>query len=76
MVEYLQNSGDPYQTPRSAAPDLGLHCLPNTLLGVSTLEWVKGEIFDRVNSCQDGSKMAMSSAAILLFMSVFATVSL
>ena len=23
---------DPYQTPRSAAPDLGLHCLPITIL--------------------------------------------
>ena len=24
----------------SAASDLGLHCLPNTLLGVSRLKWV------------------------------------
>ena len=33
MVERFANSGDPDQTPRSAASDLGLHCLPITLLG-------------------------------------------
>ena len=27
MVELIANSGDPDQTPRSAASDLGLHCL-------------------------------------------------
>ena len=37
MVELIANSGDPAQTPRSAASDLGLHCLPITLLGVSGL---------------------------------------
>ena len=40
MVELFANSGDPDQTPHSAASDLGLHCLPNTLLGVSRLQWV------------------------------------
>ena len=40
MVELLANSGDPDQTPRSSASDLGLHCLPITLLGVSRLQWV------------------------------------
>ena len=42
MIELFANSGDPDQTPRSAASDLGLHCLPITLLGVSGLQWVKG----------------------------------
>ena len=28
MVELFANSGDPNQTPRSAASDLDLHCLP------------------------------------------------
>ena len=41
MVELFANSEDPDQTPRSAAADLGLHCLPITLLGVSRLKWVK-----------------------------------
>ena len=41
MVELFANSGDPDQTPRSAASDLGLHCLPVTCLGVSSLQWVK-----------------------------------
>ena len=39
-LNYLQ-TGDPDQTPRSAASDLGLHCLPITLLRVSRLQWVK-----------------------------------
>ena len=40
-AELLANSGDPDQTPRSATPDLGMHCLPITFLGVSRLQWVK-----------------------------------
>ena len=37
MAKLFVNSGDPDQTPRSAASDLGLHCLPITLLRVSRL---------------------------------------
>ena len=33
MFKLFANSEDPDQTPRSAASDLGLHCLPITLLG-------------------------------------------
>ena len=40
MAKLFANSGDPDQTPRSAASDLGLHCLPVTLLLVSRLQWV------------------------------------
>ena len=40
MVALFANIGDPVQTPQSAASDLGLHCLPDTLLGVSRLQWV------------------------------------
>ena len=43
MAKLLANSGDPDQTPHSAASDLGLHCLPVTLLRVSRLQWVKGK---------------------------------
>ena len=39
MAKLFANSGDPDQTPRSAASDLGLHCLPITLLRVSRLQW-------------------------------------
>ena len=35
IAKLFANSGDPDQTPRSAASDLGLHCLQITLLGVS-----------------------------------------
>ena len=41
MVELFANSGDPDLTPRSAASDLGLHCLPPTLLEVCRLQCVK-----------------------------------
>ena len=40
MAKLFANSGDPDQTPHSAASDLGLHCLPSTLLRVSRLQWV------------------------------------
>ena len=40
MVQLFANSGDPDETPRYAASDLGLHFLPFTLLGVSRLQWV------------------------------------
>ena len=42
MVKLFANSGDPGQMPHSAASDLGLHCLPITLLWVSRLQSVKG----------------------------------
>ena len=43
MVELFANSGDPDQTPLSVASNLGLYCLPITLLGVSRIQWVKGK---------------------------------
>ena len=43
MVELFANSGDPDQTARSAASDLGLHCLPVTRLGASSLQWVNND---------------------------------
>ena len=38
MAEVFANSEDPDQMLHSAVSDLGLHCLPNTLLGVSQLQ--------------------------------------
>ena len=38
MVELFANNGDPDQTPRSAASDLGLHCLL-AMFRVSSLQW-------------------------------------
>ena len=40
MADLFANSGDPDQMPRSTSSDLGLHCLPVTRLGVSSLQWV------------------------------------
>ena len=39
-VHVFANSGDPDQTLCSVASDLGFHCLPITLLGVSRLQWI------------------------------------
>ena len=44
MAEPFANSGNPNQTPHSVASDLGLYCLPVTLLGVSRLQWLKGVV--------------------------------
>ena len=52
MAKLFANSKDPDQTPRSAASDLGLHCLPSTLLQVSRLQWVK------INSVVEKTKFA------------------
>ena len=42
MAKLFANSGDPDQTPRSAASDMGLRFLLITLLRVSRLQWVNG----------------------------------
>ena len=39
-AKLFANSGDPDQTPHSAASDLGLHCLPVTHFLVARLQWV------------------------------------
>ena len=41
MVELFANSAELDQMPHSAVSDLGLHCLPVTHLGVSSLQWDK-----------------------------------
>ena len=40
MVELFANNADPDQMPPSEVSDLGLHHLPVTCLGVSSLQWV------------------------------------
>ena len=44
MAKLFANSEGPDQTPHSAASDLGLQCLPITLLGVSWLQLVKDPV--------------------------------
>ena len=45
------NSVDPDQMPHSVASDLGLHCLPITLLRISRLNWVNRDTI----SCPHGA---------------------
>ena len=40
MIKLFANSGGPDQMLHSQASDLGLHCLPVTLLGISRLQWI------------------------------------
>ena len=40
---FSANTVDPDQTPRSAASDLGLHCLPMSLLWDTRHKWVNTE---------------------------------
>ena len=47
MVELFASSGDPDQTPLSAASDLGLHCLPVTRSGVSGPQLVEMDTLSR-----------------------------
>ena len=42
MAELIVNSGDPDQMQHSVAFDLGLHCLPITLLGSPDYNGLKG----------------------------------
>ena len=43
MALLFANRGTPDQMPRSAASNLGLHCLLIILLGVSRLQWGNSE---------------------------------
>ena len=52
MVELLANSRDPDQMLHSAAYDLGLHCLPVTRLGVSSLQWVIAAFWNNISSAE------------------------
>ena len=46
MDKLFANIEKPDQTPRSAASDLGLHCLPITLLWISRQQLVKLDLKD------------------------------
>ena len=50
MDKLFANSGDPDQMPHSAASDLGLYCLPNTLFGVSQLNGLKAVAINTIHS--------------------------
>ena len=51
MAEIFVNSEDPDQTLHSVASDLGLHCLPVTLLGVSRLQWASPDTVPAAYNC-------------------------
>ena len=65
MVELFANSGDPDQTPRSAASDLGQHCLPVTGLGISSLHRKFGR-FTKYSCILPGIHLSYPALCILL----------
>ena len=64
MVELFTNSGHPDQTPRSVASDQGLHCLPDTCLGSSSLQWIKSITY--WNLCQQSCILGKRKQTLLL----------
>ena len=58
MVELFANSGDPDQMLHSGASDLGLHCLPITLLGAPDHNSLTGSCQE--NSCQENKRQILS----------------
>ena len=53
-AKLFANSEDPDQMPHSVASDLGLHCLPITLLGVYGLQRVKEKKFATATGSDKG----------------------
>ena len=63
MAEVFANSEDPDQMQHSAASDLGLHCLTNTFLRVSRLQWVNQLSNYCSNMCQTACIVPMQCMA-------------
>ena len=75
MAKLFVNSGDPDQTAHSAASDLGLHCLPNTLLRVSRLQWVNWSYEFMINHQPVQVKNQYQSMKLLMFLYKYDTLS-
>ena len=56
------NSVDPDQTPRSAASDLGLHCLPMSNLWDARHKWVNGRVVSMDRNLTLAKKQTLLSA--------------
>ena len=61
IPEFNANSVDPNQTSRSAASDLGLHCLPMSPKWDAKLKWVK--LFCFVYRLNNGEKVGRTIIA-------------
>ena len=51
ITVFNANRVDPDQTPRSAASDLGLHCLPMSILCDASLTWLKASGWNILRKC-------------------------
>ena len=71
MAKLFANSGDPDQTRQNAALELGLHCLPITLLMVSRLQWVNEQVCSIVCSIDNTDILINSFMFLCLHKSGF-----
>ena len=65
------NSGDPDQTPRSVASDLGLYYLWSTLLEVSRLQSVMWLILQQLYELSGNKLFKMSKSIFVIYMQFF-----
>ena len=61
MAEVFANSEDPDQMPRFVASDLGLHCLSVTLLGVSRIQQVNGDLKEEQKKTTSFTKLGTTT---------------
>ena len=66
MAKLIVNSGDPDQTPRSVASDLGMNYFPITLLGLSRLQWI-----NRISFANFAFNLLICVVSIYLFINLF-----
>ena len=61
MTEVFANSEDPDQMLSFAASDLGLHCLSITLLGVSRIQRVNGDLKEEQKKTTSFTKLGTTT---------------
>ena len=66
MLELFANGRDPDQTLHSDMSDLGLHCLPITLLGVYRLQWFKLPRYSLSRAMATNSEIVLNYHKILI----------
>ena len=69
IAKLFANSADPDQTPHSAASDLGLNCLPITLLGVSSLQWINNNLSNKGHNLQSATEDILKNKSMFKIMS-------
>ena len=75
MAKIFANRRDPDSTPHSVASDLGLHCLPITLLGVPRLQWVNNTVMKTGNCARLNKEWTFEKSELLTITVLFICIS-